>query len=127
MGFGQAISSGFSNYVNFSGRSCRSEYWYWILFIIVADIVAGAIDYAIGIQVVTGLFGLATILPNLAVAIRRLHDLDRTGWWIFIGLIPLVGWIILIIWYCTRGTNGPNRFGPDPLQLNMLANQPRAA
>jgi|ERR1700722_15602796 uncharacterized membrane protein YhaH (DUF805 family) len=127
MGFGQAISSGFSNYVNFSGRSCRSEYWYWILFIIVADIVAGIIDYAIGIQVVTGLFGLATILPNLAVAIRRLHDLDRTGWWIFIGLIPLVGWIILIIWYCTRGTNGPNRFGPDPLQLNMLANQPRAA
>ena len=127
MGFGQAISSGFSNYVNFSGRSCRSEYWYWILFIIVADIVAGIIDYAIGIQVVTGLFGLATLLPNLAVAIRRLHDLDRTGWWIFIGLIPLVGWIILIIWYCTRGTNGPNHWGPDPLQLNMLTNQPRAA
>lgn len=127
MGFGQAISSGFSNYVNFSGRACRSEYWYWILFIIIADIVAGIIDYAIGVQVVTSLFGLATILPNLAVAIRRLHDLDRTGWWIFIGLIPLVGWIILIIWYCTRGTNGPNRWGPDPLQLNMLTNQPRAA
>ena len=126
MGFGQAISSGFSNYVNFSGRSCRSEYWYWILFIIVADIVAGAIDYAIGIQVVTGLFGLATILPNLAVAIRRLHDLDRTGWWIFIGLIPLVGWIILIIWYCTRGTAGPNRFGPDPLG-GVTAPMPRAA
>jgi uncharacterized membrane protein YhaH (DUF805 family) len=127
MGFGQAISSGFSNYVNFSGRSCRSEYWYWILFIIVADIVAGIIDYAIGIQVVTGLFGLATILPNLAVAIRRLHDLDRTGWWIFIGLIPLVGWIILIIWYCTRGTDGPNRFGPDPLQLNPIGNMTRTA
>jgi uncharacterized membrane protein YhaH (DUF805 family) len=126
MGFGQAISSGFSNYVNFSGRSCRSEYWYWILFIIVADIVAGAIDYAIGIQVVTGLFGLATILPNLAVAIRRLHDLDRTGWWIFIGLIPLVGWIILIIWYCTRGTAGPNRFGPDSLG-GIAAPMPRAA
>lgn len=126
MGFGQAISSGFSNYVNFSGRSCRSEYWYWILFIIVADIVAGIIDYAIGIQVVTGLFGLATILPNLAVAIRRLHDLDRTGWWIFIGLIPLVGWIILIIWYCTRGTAGPNRFGPDPLG-GIAAAMPRTA
>ena len=126
MGFGQAISSGFSNYVNFSGRACRSEYWYWILFIIIADIVAGIIDYAIGIQVVTGLFGLATLLPNLAVAIRRLHDLDRTGWWIFIGLIPLVGWIILIIWYCTRGTAGPNRFGPDPLG-GIAAPMPRAA
>ena len=126
MGFGQAISSGFSNYVNFSGRSCRSEYWYWILFIIIADIVAGIIDYAIGIQVVTSLFGLATLLPNLAVAIRRLHDLDRTGWWIFIGLIPLVGWIILIIWYCTRGTAGPNRFGPDPLG-GIAAPMPRAA
>ena len=126
MGFGQAISSGFSNYVNFSGRACRSEYWYWILFIIIADIVAGIIDYAIGVQVVTSLFGLATILPNLAVAIRRLHDLDRTGWWIFIGLIPLVGWIILIIWYCTRGTAGPNRFGPDPLS-GIAAPIPRAA
>jgi uncharacterized membrane protein YhaH (DUF805 family) len=126
MGFGQAISSGFSNYVNFSGRACRSEYWYWILFIIIADIVAGIIDYAIGIQVVTSLFGLATLLPNLAVAIRRLHDLDRTGWWIFIGLIPLVGWIILIIWYCTRGTAGPNRFGPDPLG-GIAAPMPRAA
>jgi uncharacterized membrane protein YhaH (DUF805 family) len=126
MGFGQAISSGFSNYVNFSGRACRSEYWYWILFIIIADIVAGIIDYAIGVQVVTSLFGLATILPNLAVAIRRLHDLDRTGWWIFIGLIPLVGWIILIIWYCTRGTAGPNRFGPDPLG-GIAAPIPRAA
>jgi uncharacterized membrane protein YhaH (DUF805 family) len=126
MGFGQAISSGFSNYVNFSGRACRSEYWYWILFIIIADIVAGIIDYGIGTQVVTGLFGLATLLPNLAVAIRRLHDLDRTGWWIFIGLIPLVGWIILIIWYCTRGTAGPNRFGPDPLG-GIAAPMPRAA
>ena len=126
MGFGQAISSGFSNYVNFSGRACRSEYWYWILFIIIADIVAGIIDYAIGVQVVTSLFGLATILPNLAVAIRRLHDLDRTGWWIFIGLIPLVGWIILIIWYCTRGTAGPNRFGPDPLG-GIAAPMPRPA
>ena len=126
MGFGQAISSGFSNYVNFSGRAIRSEYWYWILFIIIADIVAGIIDYAIGIQVVTSLFGLATLLPNLAVAIRRLHDLDRTGWWIFIGLIPLVGWIILIIWYCTRGTAGPNRFGPDPLG-GIAAPIPRAA
>jgi uncharacterized membrane protein YhaH (DUF805 family) len=115
MGFGQAISAGFSNYVNFSGRACRSEYWYWILFIVIADIVAVIIDQALGMQLVTGLFGLVTIIPNIAIAIRRLHDLDRTGWWILLGFIPLVGWIILLIWYVSKGTDGPNRFGPDPL------------
>ena len=103
MGFGQAISAGFSNYVNFSDRACRSEYWYWILFIIIAEIVTGAIDVTLGVQFVTGIFGLVTFLPNLAVAIRRLHDLDRTGWWILLGLIPLIGWIILLIWYVTKG------------------------
>jgi len=115
MNFVQAISSGFSNYVQFSGRAIRSEYWYWVLFTIVGSIVAGIIDAVLGITVIDPLFGLATILPSIAVAIRRLHDLDRTGWWILLGLIPLIGWIILIIWYCSRGTVGSNRFGPDPL------------
>jgi uncharacterized membrane protein YhaH (DUF805 family) len=101
--------------VNFSGRASRSEYWYWILFIVIADIVAAIIDQALGMQLVTGLFGLVTIIPNIAIAIRRLHDLDRTGWWILLGFIPLIGWIILLIWYVTKGTDGPNRFGPDPL------------
>ena len=127
MGFGQAISAGFSNYVNFSGRACRSEYWYWILFIIIADIVAAIIDQTLGIQLVTGLFGLVTIIPNIAIAIRRLHDLDRTGWWILLGFIPLIGWIILLIWYVTKGTDGPNRFGPDPLATLAIPATPRAA
>jgi uncharacterized membrane protein YhaH (DUF805 family) len=127
MGFGQAISSGFSNYVNFSDRSSRSEYWWWILFYTIGIIVAAIIDGVIGtdVRIVSGLFGLAMILPNLAVAIRRLHDLDRTGWWVLLGLIPIVGWIILLIWYCTKGTDGPNRFGPDP--LGGIAAQMRAA
>jgi uncharacterized membrane protein YhaH (DUF805 family) len=115
MGFGQAISAGFSNYVNFSDRACRSEFWFWILFYYIALAVAAIIDVAIGIYALTGLFELAVFLPTLAVAIRRLHDLDRTGWWILLNFIPLIGWIILLIWYCTKGTDGPNRFGPDPL------------
>jgi uncharacterized membrane protein YhaH (DUF805 family) len=115
MNFGQAIASGFSNYVNFSGRACRSEYWYWALFVFLADLVALIIDWVLGVYFISSLFGLAVFLPGLAVAIRRLHDLDRTGWWILLSLIPIVGWIILIIWDCTKGTNGPNRFGPDPL------------
>jgi uncharacterized membrane protein YhaH (DUF805 family) len=127
MGFGQAISAGFSNYVNFSGRACRSEYWYWVLFIILADIVAGIIDYLLGMQIVSSLFGLVTLLPGIAVSIRRLHDLDRTGWWILLALIPLIGWIILLIWYISKGTDGPNRFGPDPLATLAIPGAPRAA
>ena len=121
MNFGQAISAGFSNYVKFSGRAIRSEYWYWVLFTVLGSIAAGIIDAVLGMSIIDGLFGLATILPSIAVAVRRLHDLDRSGWWILIGLIPIIGWIILIIWYCSRGTVGPNRFGPDPLSTDGWA------
>ncbi len=124
MNFGQAISSGFSNYVKFSGRAVRSEYWYWVLFTVLGNIVAEIIDAVLGITAINPLFGLAIILPSIAVAIRRLHDLDRSGWWIFIGLIPLIGWIVLIIWHCTRGTAGPNRFGPNPLVTDGWARAP---
>jgi uncharacterized membrane protein YhaH (DUF805 family) len=119
MGFTEAITSGFRNYVNFSGRAVRSEFWYWVLFAILASIVAGLIDLALfgveGSSPINSLVGLALFLPGLAVSVRRLHDLDRSGWWILLGLIPLVGIIILIVWYCQRGTVGVNRFGPDPL------------
>jgi uncharacterized membrane protein YhaH (DUF805 family) len=115
MNFGQAVASAFSNYVNFSDRAIRSEYWYWILFVIICEIVTSIIDYALGFQLTTSLFGLATFLPSLGLAIRRLHDLDRTGWWVLLGLIPIIGWIILLIWYCTKGTAGSNQYGPDRL------------
>ncbi|MBV1699716.1 MAG: DUF805 domain-containing protein [Hyphomicrobiales bacterium] len=126
MGFWPAITSGFSNYVGFSGRASRSEYWYWALFIALAEIATSIIDTALDIQLTKSLFGLATFLPSLAVAVRRLHDLDRNGWWILLSFIPLVGWIILIIWDCTKGTDGPNRFGPDPLRTQVLAQSARA-
>ena len=122
MGFGQAISAGFSKYVNFRDRACRSEYWYWTLFTIIAGAVAGIIDLTVNTQFVSGLFALVTFIPSVAVGVRRLHDLDRTGWWILIGLIPLIGGIVLLVWYATEGT-GPNRFGPDPLAANPFPNQ----
>ena len=119
MGFVEAIKSGFSNYVTFSGRAIRSEYWYWVLFIALAEAVTSIIDNGIlGHQITASLFGLAAFLPGLAVSIRRLHDLDRTGWWIFIAFIPLIGAILLIVWYCSRGTVGPNRYGPDLTPAN---------
>ncbi len=134
MGFMQAVRSGFSNYVTFSGRARRSEYWFWVLFaIIVASIAlvldmrffpdsvtatAGVEDGMASAQAtggpITALVGLALFLPGLAMTIRRLHDTDRSGWWILLGLIPIIGIIVLIVWYCTDGTRGSNRFGPDP-------------
>jgi uncharacterized membrane protein YhaH (DUF805 family) len=115
MGFWQAVASGFSNYVGFSGRACRSEYWYWVLFVLLCSIAASIIDAVLGVYLITSLVNLAVFLPGLAVGIRRLHDLDRTGWWVLLVFIPIVGAIILIIWACTKGTEGPNRFGPDRL------------
>lgn len=118
MNFQQAIQSGFQNYVTFSGRSPRSGYWYWVLFAILVGIVSGILDGAIFPFAATGpisaITSLALFLPGLAVSVRRLHDLDRTGWWVLIAF-TVIGIILLIIWDCMKGTTGANRFGPDPL------------
>ena len=127
MNFGEAIASGFSNYVNFSSRAARSEYWYWVLFNVLAQVVTEIIDNAvIGMSVTTAIFSLAVLLPGIAVAARRLHDVDRTGWWLLLAFVPVVGLIVLLIWFCTKGTDGPNRFGPDPLPSGGQVN-PRPA
>ena len=94
MNFTQAISSGFSNYVNFAGRAIRSEYWYWVLFVIVVSIVASIIDAVLGTTLFNPIFSLAVLLPSIAVGVRRLHDLDRSGWWLLLSLIPLIGAIV---------------------------------
>jgi len=115
----QAIKSGFSNYVTFSGRACRSEYWFWVLFALIGGLVTVILDsvifgYQAGVTPLNGIFDLATFLPGLAVAARRLHDTDRTAWWLLLAL-TVIGAILLIVWFCFRGTPGANRFGPDPL------------
>ena len=122
MGFKDAISSGFRNYIGFGGRAARSEYWYWVLFIVLLQIVAWLIDMTLfgfnttGVNPIGVLVSLATLLPGIALSVRRLHDVDRLGWWVLLGLIPVIGWIVLIYWACLRGTVGANRFGPDPLE-----------
>ena len=117
MTFVQAISSCFRNYATFSGRAVRSEFWYWYLFVGIVLIVFDGIDQWLYPGLSMGLFsfvnmaaGLALILPSLAVSARRLHDIDRTGWWILIGA-TVVGTIVLIYWACLPGTPGSNRFG----------------
>ncbi len=118
MEFQQAIRSGFQNYTNFADRSCRSEFWYWVLFGFIVSLVASFIDVIIGfdgiIGPIQGITGLALLLPNIAMAIRRLHDIGKSGWFILIGLIPVLGWIYLIYLY-VQPTEGPNQYGQAPL------------
>jgi uncharacterized membrane protein YhaH (DUF805 family) len=131
MGFFTAVATCFRKYVDFQGRARRSEYWYFALFnfiiVFVLEIVAAAFQPTAGGQpnpallVLLGLYVLATFLPGLAVMVRRLHDTNHSGWWYFIAFIPLIGGIILLVWFCTRGTNGPNRYGADPLGPNVEA------
>ena len=120
MNFFEAITAGFNNYANFRTRAIRSEYWFWTLFVVLLSIVANVIDLTVfsGFEYgpVSAIFALAFLIPGIAVSVRRLHDRDKSGWFMLLIFIPLVGAIILIVWFCTRGTLGPNRFGPDPLE-----------
>ena len=114
MGFTDAVATGFGKYVTFSGRAARSEYWYWTLFTLLVAIVSGLIDGLFGLGFISTMTSLALMLPSFAVAARRLHDIDRTAWWLLIALSG-VGLIVLIVVDCIKGTTGANRFGPDPL------------
>jgi uncharacterized membrane protein YhaH (DUF805 family) len=113
MTFGEAISDGFSKYATFSGRSSRSAYWWWTLFYVLVVIAASILDAAIRTPALAILTWLVFIIPNLAVLVRRLHDTDRSGWWVLIGLIPLLGAIILIVFACLD-SEPPNKYGDGP-------------
>ena len=146
-------------YAQFNGRSRRMEYWMWILFTVIAAFVLGILDFLLGFSNTTAgagagsqlrngllgnVFSLATFLPSLAVTVRRLHDTNRSGWWMLLPVIPaivaivaifmgaatgggsvlivgivagvavLVILVLLLVWYCTAGTIGPNDYGDDP-------------
>jgi len=100
---------GFRHYVDFRGRTGRRGYWYFFLFNFLVTLVLGAVSGAL-----VSAYVLAAFLPGLAVFIRRLHDADRSAWWILIGLIPLLGSIVLLVFLVTEGTRGENDHGPDP-------------
>lgn len=114
MTFGEAVRSGFDHYAKFDGRASRPAFWWWVLFVVLVSVGANIIDLVIGAPVFSAILGLGLLLPNLSVSIRRLHDTDRTGWWVLIWLIPLVGWIVLLVFYLQQGDAGENRFGPPP-------------
>lgn len=139
-----AVKTCFKKYATFTGRATRSEFWFFVLFMIIVGIITSIIDYSLFVTIdpstgmpsgrppLTTVLQLATMLPYIAVAVRRLHDTDRSGWWVLlivlpmlgqfvisalpalamvIGLLSLVAFIIFIVFAVTKGTNGPNRFG----------------
>ena len=127
MGFTQAISSVLGKYATFEGRAPRSEYWWWVLFSVLLNWGLGFVDLALfgafsfiatgDVHVftpITTIVGIALILPSIALSVRRFHDMDRTGWWLLLGLTG-IGALVVTIWFMFRGTQGWNRFGSDPL------------
>jgi hypothetical protein len=113
------------HYAEFNGRARRSEYWYFVLFNLVISfvigftfgVIAGLLDMP-ALANLAYLWSLAMFIPGLAVSVRRLHDIGRSGWWLLLSLIPLVGAIILIIWYCTDSQPGANQYGSNPKEMN---------
>lgn len=119
----------FDNYANFYGRARRSEYWYFTLFNIILAVplvilfvalaeAGGGSEFTVGLlSIFVFIIALAMLLPSVAVAVRRLHDTGKSGWWYIIGVIPLVsyvGSIVLLVFYCTDSDPGSNKWGPNP-------------
>lgn len=125
MGFADAIRTCLQKYVTFSGRATRAEFWWFWLFVTLATLAGSLIDNLVfgvpgGDGWVSGLTGLALFLPSISVAVRRLHDIGRSGWWWWLALIPFVGWIVLLVWHCQPSAPGANRFGPDPFGREVV-------
>jgi uncharacterized membrane protein YhaH (DUF805 family) len=103
-------------YAKFDGRAGRPEFWWFVLANFLISIVLQLLGQASSLFSVLGfIYALGVFIPSLAVAIRRLHDTNKSGWWLLIALVPLVGFIVLIVFYATEGTRGPNNFGPPPV------------
>lgn len=119
MSFADAVRSVLSQYATFTGRARRSEFWFFVLFTFLVSLVAGIIDQVLNTDnayggLVSTLASLALLVPSLAVGARRLHDTGRSGWLQLLALIPLIGIIVLIVWWCQDSAAGDNAHGPSP-------------
>jgi uncharacterized membrane protein YhaH (DUF805 family) len=107
-------------YAVFEGRARRKEYWTFFLINFVATILLTFVDLAIvHMRLFSAIYSIGVLVPSIAVGVRRLHDTDRTGWWMLVILIPAIGWIILFVLLAMQGTRGSNRFGPDPVEETL--------
>ena len=117
MNFATAVRTCLQKYASLDGRAPRSEYWFYVLFQFIAIVAGLIVDSVLGTAMIMyALIVLGLLLPSIAVGVRRLHDTNRSGWWILLGFVPIVGAIVLLVWVCTKGTVGPNTYGADPLQ-----------
>lgn len=108
-------------YAVFNGRARRKEYWYFYLFyiliyivLIIIDTVTGLFSVEAGIGLLSGIYSLSLLIPGIAVGVRRLHDTNRSGWWLLIGLIPIIGAIVLIVFLASNSNPEANQYGPNP-------------
>ncbi|HEX3329994.1 MAG TPA: DUF805 domain-containing protein [Gaiellales bacterium] len=101
-------------YAVFHGRAGRPEYWWFTLINFIISVALDVVLRGAAGQLIGAIYGLAVLLPSIGVAIRRLHDTNRTGWWLLVGIIPVVGWVWIIVLLALAGDDGPNRYGPPP-------------
>ena len=130
MDFMTAVRTCLSKYVDFSGRARRSEYWYFALFTFLVGLVASILDAILGTGyddssggLINSLASLAFLLPSLAVAVRRLHDTGRSGWWMLLIFVLIIGWIVLLVWFVTD-SKADNQYGPNPKQEGAAGGYP---
>ena len=121
VGYIDAIRIGFQKYRDFLGRSTKPEYWKWFLFVLIGVLILSIVDirmhtynFQAGGGLISGLFRAVTLIPSLSLGARRLHDINRTGWWQLLLFVPVVGWIVLLILAAKDGDVGKNRYGQDP-------------
>ena len=114
MGFGEAVSVCFKKSFVWEGRASRAEFWWFELAQLLILVAAAIIDQIIGTGVLYIIAAIALILPAIAVLVRRLHDTDRTGWWFWIYLLPVIGRIVILVFTLTGGDEGDNKYGPNP-------------
>ena len=126
MNFQNAAKTGFRRAFDFKGRSSRSEFWYWVLFSLILSFTTSFVDQLIfgssfaAVGPLGLILALILFIPNISITFRRLHDINKSAWWLLILCIPFIGIIMFIVWHCSKGTKGPNRFGPDPLMLDAV-------
>lgn len=116
MDFSQAVQTCIRKYAEFSGRASRPEYWWFFLFVMVVSVLLDTVSHTL-----SGLFCLAMLLPSIAAATRRLHDTNRSGWWQLIGLVPVLGWIVMIVFLAQKGQASANEHGPSPAEAAPAA------
>lgn len=109
-----AVRHVLQNYANFNGRAGRSEYWYWVLAVFAVNVALTVADRILGLGFLPGLFGLVVLVPGLAVGVRRLHDVSKSGWWLLVNLIPLLGWVYFIYLVAQPSDEAPNDYGDGP-------------